>query len=298
MPISDRTRRNIIQIFKSEAIKWSGKLSDVDFLSRLYDLEALPSTDPRYNDAKWDIFTHTVSFPSDWTSDWIFGDKRFDLQHCPDEEFLRFLCETIDPTVRPNQKEADLLLEEFNRALGDDGVQIVATKTKFGNIRYQGKGITPSTIDAVFNLQETISGLKWENVDRQIIRIRTSIEEDPELAIGTAKELVESVCKTILSQQGNPAKGNEDLPKLVHTVLRELGLLTSSKEDAKTQETLRKLLGALSVLVQGTAELRNLYGTGHGRDAKTILSDSKYATLAANSAATIALFPLQAYGIR
>jgi hypothetical protein len=299
LPISEKTRRNVIQIFKSNNIKWSGKLNDVEFLSRLYDLETLPSTDSRYKDAKWDISTHRVSFPEDWLSDWIFGDKRFDLHHCPDDEFLRFICETIDPNVRPDRQETNDLLEEFNRALAEDSVRIEATKTKFGVSKYEGKGITPTTISGVNQLEESISALSWEYVERQINRMRTSIEKDPELSIGTAKELVESICKTILAQGGNPPKGKDDLPKLIQNTLRQLGILdTHRKDDAKTQDTVRKLLASLSTLVQSAAELRNLHGTGHGKDARTALSSSKYATLAVNSAATIAMFLLQAYGIK
>lgn len=295
MKITDKTRKNIIQIFKSEGVKWTGKLNDVDFLSRIYDLDALPSTDGRYKTAKWDISTHRVSFPEDWREDWIFGDQRFDLHHCPDEDFLRFLCETIDPIVRPDQKETDLLLREFNRALGEDGLQIVKVKTAFGNIRYQGKGITPSTIDALLEIQETVSKLDWGYVDRELIRIRNSIEKDPELAIGTAKELVESVSKTILTERGRAPTGKEDLPKLVQAALQALGLPDVSQEEKRTKETARKILGALATLVLSTAELRNLRGTGHGKHGRTVASDSRYAALAVNAAATVTLFLVQAH---
>ena len=295
MKITDRTRKNIIQIFKSEGVKWTGKLNDVDFLSRIYDLDDLPSTDARYNTAKWDISTHRVSFPGDWSEDWIFGDKRFDLHHCPDEDFLRFLCETIDPNVRPDQKETDLLLREFNRALGEDGLQILKVKTPFGNIRYQGKGITPNTIDALLEIQETVSKLDWDYVDREIIRIRNSMEKDPELAIGTAKELVESVCKTILKERGKPSTRKEELPKLMRETLQVLGPLGRSREEGRTKETVTKILGALATLVHSTAELRNLQGTGHGKDGRTTASDSRYAALAVNAAAAVTLFLVQAH---
>ncbi len=295
MKITDRTRKNIIQIFKSEGVKWFGKLNDVIFLSRIYDLDALPSTDARYKTATWDISTHRVSFPGDWPEDWVFGDPRFNLHNCPDEEFLRFLCETIDPAVRPEGKETDLLLQEFNRELGEDGIQIVKMKTPFGNFRYQGKGITPSTIDALLEIREAVSKLNWGYVDREIIRIRNSMEDDPELAIGTAKELVESVLKTILTERGDAPKGNEDLPKLVQKTLQSLGLLGASQEGKKTRETTRKILGALATLVQSTAELRNLHGTGHGKHGRTAASDSRYASLAVNAAATVTLFLVQAH---
>lgn len=294
MKITDRTRKNIIQIFKSESIKWQGKLNDVDFLSRIYDLDSMPSTDSRYKTATADISTHRVSFPEDWSENWVFGDARFNLHACPDEEFLRFLCETLDPAVRP-EADTNLLLPEFNRELGEDGVQILKVKTKFGNIRYQAKGITPSTIDALREVREATSKLNWGYADREIIRITNSMEEDPDLAIGNAKELVETVSKTILNERGEAPKGNEDLPKLVQKTLLTLGIVGSPQEEKKTKETTKKILGALATLVQSIGELRNLHGTGHGKDARTAASDPRYASLTVNAAATITLFLVQAH---
>ena len=87
----------------------------------------------------------------------------------------------------------------------------------------------------------------------------------------------------------------EDLPKLVQKTLHSLGLLGASQEGKKTNETTRKILGALATLVQSTAELRNLHGTGHGKDGRTAASDSRYASLAVNGAATVTLFLVQVH---
>ena len=38
----------------------------------------------------------------------------------------------------------------------------------------------------------------------QIGRLGSSVEADPSLAIGTAKELIETCCKTILAELGKP----------------------------------------------------------------------------------------------
>ena len=39
---------------------------------------------------------------------------------------------------------------------------------------------------------------------QQIIRMEEAVESDPALAIGTAKELIETCCKTILEERGEP----------------------------------------------------------------------------------------------
>src|SRR5208283_5257479 len=99
VPISEITRLTIIDELGGLNISWAGRLTDVEFLSTLYDLEALPSTDTRYRDAAGDIRQHRIN-NDDWDDDWVFYDSRFGLQHGDDETFLRFLAQTVHPTLR------------------------------------------------------------------------------------------------------------------------------------------------------------------------------------------------------
>ena len=48
MKISLLTRRDIVDSMFSEKINWCGRLDETEFLSRLYDLQALPSADARF----------------------------------------------------------------------------------------------------------------------------------------------------------------------------------------------------------------------------------------------------------
>ena len=78
MKISQITRRDIFDAMTAEGVDWAGRLDGPAFLSRLFDLQSLPSTDHRYNDAAGDIWKHTVA-NDDWDYDWIFHDSRFNL---------------------------------------------------------------------------------------------------------------------------------------------------------------------------------------------------------------------------
>jgi hypothetical protein len=75
----------------------------------------MPSTDYRrqYNDASLDICKHR-GMKSDWSEDWVFTDSRFDLLHGPDEPFLKFLCETVHPALRPDTEDANAMVGEYN----------------------------------------------------------------------------------------------------------------------------------------------------------------------------------------
>jgi hypothetical protein len=76
------TRRDIFDFLQAKAGPWWGRLDEVDFLEGLYDLDALPSTDPRYVTAAEDIVRHRVA-NLDWDDDWVFGDPRFRLADGP-----------------------------------------------------------------------------------------------------------------------------------------------------------------------------------------------------------------------
>jgi hypothetical protein len=295
MTVSEKTRRNIIQTLKSEKIKWNGDLDDIEFLSRIFDLESLPSNDPRYNDAKRDIQQHTIYNPGDWPSDWIFDDDRFDLLHCSDNDFLRFLCELINPKVRSNSAEALQLLKFFNESLMNDDYQIVEKTSGFGSKYFEAIGILPETVEALRIMKDKADSLSAKNLQREIVRMENSIEKDPELAIGTAKEFLESICKTILTKRKVAFKTHEDLPKLVHMTIDELQPLGAFESNKKVNDLTRRIIGNMNGLANYIAQLRNLFGTGHGKAPSIISLEPRHAALAVNAAATLALFLYNSY---
>ena len=84
---------------------WWGRLSETGFLEQLYDLDALPSTDPRHATAAEDITRHRVA-NFDWDDDWVFDDPRFQLADGPDQVLLAFLAQMAHPLVQPDTEQA------------------------------------------------------------------------------------------------------------------------------------------------------------------------------------------------
>jgi len=100
----------------------------------------------------------------------------------------------------------------------------------------------------------------------EILGTHRAVDTDPDLAIGTAKEFVESICKTILDERQEPYGRNDDLLMLVRKTTRVLQLTPDDiVSTARAAGTIKRMLMNLATLVQGSAELRNAYGTGHGR---------------------------------
>ena len=90
--------------------------------------------------------------------------------------------------------------------------------------------------------------------------------DDPALAVGSAKELIESTAKIVLTERGCGVDDKADLPVLVRDAQRALGLHPSATTPGPDgSDAVKRILGAASSLAMGVAELRNRgFGTGHG----------------------------------
>lgn len=130
----------------------------------------------------------------------------------------------------------------------------------------------------------------------QVNRLAKAIESDPPLAVGAAKDMVESVCKTILGELGVPVR-NEALPKMVRVTAKNLGLAPADvPNQTKGEDAIRRVLNSLAQIADGMARLRNLYGTGHGRaGGVTGGVTARHARLAVGSAASLAVFLLETH---
>jgi hypothetical protein len=290
MKISQITRRDLIHAITVEKINWSGRMEESEFLSRLYNLSSLPSDDARFSDAAGDIWQHRVN-NFDWADDWVFYDPRFNLMNGDDEVFLAFLCETIHPVVRSDPTEAERICQTYNEHLRNDGFQIVEKTRMSGKPVYIGRfvgiGITPAVAAAKVTLGGTDPGYLFQ----QITRMESAVGNDPSLAIGTAKELVETCCKTILESRGIAFSRSADIPELIKQTAKVLELTPDDIPDkAKAVDTIKRLLSNLATITQGIAELRNHYGTGHGKIAGHKGLGSRHAKLAVGAASTLAVF--------
>lgn len=292
MALTQITRQEIIDLFEFHQFNWWGKLEEVDFLERLYNLRSLPTTDPRirqFPTMQEDVWQHRVN-NSDWPDTWVFRDPRLGLGE--DGAFLRFLCETIHPAVRSPKEEALRICSLYNELLQSDGWEIRPSSSISGRPIF-----SPFEVAGLINLmpdQVVTSfgegGMAY--VSRQIGRMQQAIaSDDPELAIGTAKELVETVCKTILARNGETVLPTEDLSQLYKRTATLLTLTPDQVTDeAKAEGIIKALLGNLSSITGRLAELRNAYGNGHGKDSAHKGLDLRHARLAVGAASTLTTF--------
>jgi len=159
-----------------------------------------------------------------------------------------------------------------------EACKAIATRLLSGQVNLDHLKSTATTFDA-------------KHLAEQIRRIENAINDDPALAIGTAKELIETCCKTILAERGKQVTGTPDIPTLTKATLKELNLVPEGvSEQARGSDVIKRLLQNLGTIGNSLAELRGLYGTGHGKDGKATGLTARHAKLAVGAASTLATF--------
>ena len=124
-------------------------------------------------------------------------------------------------------------------------------------------------------------------IQEQLNRVQRVLFEDPPAAIGSAKELIESTAKTVLRERGLPVNEKDDVPALATQAQIALGLHPSSVTPGPdSSDAVKKILGAMITTATSLGELRNKYGTGHGRAGPRVGLGIRHAHLAVNASIT------------
>lgn len=101
-------------------------------------------------------------------------------------------------------------------------------------------------------------------ITEQIAALERAVVENPNLAFDLAKFIVESTCKTILSERNVEFDKRDDLPKLFKAVTTNVPMLpVGASGEAEARKKLLQTLSGLHTALQGVCELRNLHPNQH-----------------------------------
>lgn len=135
-----------------------------------------------------------------------------------------------------------------------------------------------------------------EYMSRQIELMVSMQLTNPTNAIGLSKELIESCCKTILDELNIEWGKNDDVPQLANKTLNALNLLpVNVQETDQGAEAIRAVLGNLRAIPTKLAEIRNPFGSGHGKSASFQGLETRHAKLAVGSSITFVDFIWSTY---
>ena len=188
-------------------------------------------------------------------------------------------------------------MSRLNDLLRVDGWQLITSGHISGRPLYKPARIDKAAGVAVRFAHETAARVDSAYISRQVTRMEEAVESDPDLAVGTAKEFIETVCKTILDRAGEVYEKNDDLTALVKGTVKALRLAPNDVDAAlPAADMVRRTLSNLAQIAQGAAELRNLHGTGHGRSAQDPSAlQPRHARLVVGASATLASFLFETY---
>jgi hypothetical protein len=97
------------------------------------------------------------------------------------------------------------------------------------------------------------------------------------------------VAKTVLQQAGHGVDDTKTLPQLFKSAIKEIECAPPGLEHA-AEEMVGRLIKQAAALGHTIAELRNDYGTGHGRVAGTPGLEARHARLIVTIASTLGDF--------
>ena len=132
----------------------------------------------------------------------------------------------------------------------------------------------------------------FAHIKEQVKGIEQSCVGNPGLAFDLAKTLIESTCRTVLSERSVPYAATDDLPKLFKSASQNLPFLPANTSNAgEVRKSLKQTLGGLSTTIQGMCELRNQCGfASHGSDEPRPVMEAVQALLVAEATDAIVGF--------
>ena len=132
----------------------------------------------------------------------------------------------------------------------------------------------------------------FAHIEEQVKGIEWAVAENPCLAFDLSKTLIESICRTILTERDINFSRKDDLLRLFHKVKQHLPFLPpDASHVVEIRRSLDQTLNGLHAAIQGICELRNKCGyASHGSSEPQPSIESVQAFLAAEAADTIVGF--------
>lgn len=209
----------------------------------------------------------------------------------PEKVLPRIIEAAADPrdfTSDPPRHAA--VLDHLNLVLRYDGFELQQQGLK---VRLVVAGHATPVVEQLSGMVETIS---FDTVQRDLDRALASIEADPEDAITAACSTIESVCRSILIELGEPLPAKKDVQGLFNAVKGPLGLSPDRSDlDPLIAGDVRTTLGGLATVIQGVGALRTHAGDAHGRERGYARVDARIGRLSIHAASTVALFLIETW---
>jgi hypothetical protein len=166
-----------------------------------------------------------------------------------------------------------------------------ATLARFGMTYRQGGRISTGATAPSRSLEEIIKGKDFPAVLSEFDRALEHVEKEPRESLSAACNILESVFKIYIEDNGLSMPARQDLQGVFKVVRADLGLDAGLVED----EDLKRIISGIYSIVDGVGALRTHASSAHGQGRKAYKIEPRHARLAINSAHTVAAFILETW---
>lgn len=208
------------------------------------------------------------------------------------DQLAEAINQILSPHYFPNPDERRLHILQLQRCLKLDGFYITDDGYRVHIAPRSGSAAT----SVLEHLRAHGERLNHENVLSRIRIIDREAEASPADAIGSAKELIEAVCKDIIERSGRAFDRKASPVGLVKEALKALNLAPEDiPERSRGIDAIRATLNSLANIAHQMDELRGLYGSGHGRPSSSRGLLPRHARLAVGAAGSLCLFLIETF---
>ena len=140
-------------------------------------------------------------------------------------------------------------------------------------------------------LEESIIELDAESINYEFNRAIECVDSDPFGAVSAASNIIESTMRVLLEDADLELPKKKDLSNLWSVMKNELGLDPGKVEDQDVQ----RIIGGLSSVVTGIADLRTHTSSAHGRGRFRYNLQKRHVDLSIHSAHALCLVIIEAW---
>jgi hypothetical protein len=140
-------------------------------------------------------------------------------------------------------------------------------------------------------LEEFIRDKDSSSIEVEFQRALTNVESNPREAVSAASNILETLCKVYIYEEGLEQPAKQDLKPVWTIVRKHLGFDPSGIED----QDLQTILSGMIAVVEGIGSLRTHASSAHGAGKKGYKIEPRHARLAIHAAHTVTLFVLETW---
>lgn len=184
--------------------------------------------------------------------------------------------------------------EEYKKQMPAFIEKIHQMLAKYGYRYITGGFITDGSSIASISLQDAIKGRDMRAIEAEFTRALEHIQKEPRESVSAACNILESVCKIYIADEGLPSPAKQDLQGVWRVVKDDLGMDPQRIED----NDLRRILTGLFSIVDGIGAFRTHASTAHGAGRKIYNVRPRHARLAINAAHSLVLYLIESWDER